>query len=810
MATEERILPINIEDEMKGSYMNYAMSVIVGRALPDVRDGLKPVHRRILYAMQELGTSSTKPHKKSARIVGEVMGKYHPHGDAAIYDTMVRMAQVFSYQYPLVDGQGNFGSVDGDSAAAMRYTEARLSKMAEAILVDITKNTVNFTPNFDDTLKEPEVLPGKLPNLLINGSSGIAVGMATNIPPHNLSEIVDGIVMTIDNPEVSLNELMEVITGPDFPTGAYIVGKIGIQNAYSTGRGSIKLRAKAEIEKPKIGRERIIVTEIPYQVNKAKLVENIADLVHDKKIDTIADLRDESDRSGMRILIELKMGANAEIVLNQLYKHTQMETTFGVINLALVDGQPKELTLTELIRCYIEHRVEVITRRTQFELEKAEKRAHILAGLKIALSNIDEVVKLIRASKTVDEARNMLMEKFPLSKEQSQAILDMKLSSLSSLEREKIEEEYSKLMELITHLNSVLASDEKILGIIKEELIELKEKYGDERRTEIIYDSSDISIEDLIADEPVTITITNSGYIKRMPIDTFKQQKRGGKGIIGAETKAEDFVCDIFVASTHDYILFFTNKGKVHWLKVYGIPSSGRYSKGKAVVNLLNLGPDESVTATIPITGFNEGEYLLFSTKNGIVKKTILSAYSNPRKGGIIAIILGEEDELIGVKLTNGEQEVVLSTKRGKAIRFKEKDVRGTGRAARGVKGISLNIDDEVISMDVVKDKAALWIITGNGFGKRTAISDYPSQRRGGKGVINIKTGGRNGQVVAIREVLEDDEMIITSSNGIVIRVQVKEVRIQGRNTQGVRLMKMSENDKVVSVTRIVNEKEDF
>ena len=808
MAIEERILPINIEDEMKGSYMNYAMSVIVGRALPDVRDGLKPVHRRILYAMQELGTSSTKPHKKSARIVGEVMGKYHPHGDVAIYDTMVRMAQVFSYQYPLVDGQGNFGSVDGDSAAAMRYTEARLSKIAEAILADIAKNTVDFTPNFDDTLKEPEVLPGKIPNLLINGSSGIAVGMATNIPPHNLSEIVDGIIMTIDNPEVSLNELMEVITGPDFPTGAYIVGKTGILNAYSTGRGSIKLRAKAEIEKPKIGRERIIVTEIPYQVNKAKLVENIADLVHDKKIDAIADLRDESDRSGMRILIELKMGANAEIVLNQLYKHTQMETTFGVINLALVDGQPKELTLFELIRCYIEHRKEVITRRTQFELEKAEKRAHILEGLKIALSNIDEVVKLIRASKTVDEARNMLMEKFPLSREQSQAILDMKLSSLSSLEREKIEEEYSKLIELITHLKSILASDEKILGIIKEELIELKEKYGDERRSEIIYDSSDISIEDLIADEPVTITITNSGYIKRMPIDTFKHQKRGGKGIIGAETKAEDFVCDIFVASTHDYILFFTNKGKVHWLKVYGIPSSGRYSKGKAVVNLLNLGADESVTATIPITGFNEGEYLLFSTKNGIVKKTTLPAYSNPRKGGIIAIILDEGDELIGVKLTNGEQEVVLSTKRGKAIRFKEKDVRGTGRSARGVKGISLNVGDEVISMDVVKDDAALWIITENGFGKRTAISDYPSQRRSGKGVINIKTGGRNGQVVAIREVLEGDEMIITSSNGIVIRVQVKEVRIQGRNTQGVRLMKMSENDKVVSVTRIVNEQE--
>ena len=804
MATEEKVLPINIEDEMKGSYMDYAMSVIVGRALPDVRDGLKPVHRRILYAMQELGTSSTKPHKKSARIVGEVMGKYHPHGDAAIYDTMVRMAQVFSYQYPLVDGQGNFGSVDGDSAAAMRYTEARLSKIAEELLLDLAKNTVDFIPNFDDTLKEPKVLPGKLPNLLVNGSSGIAVGMATNIPPHNLSEIVEGIITVIDNPQMSLSELMEVITGPDFPTGAYIVGKAGIQSAYATGRGTIKLRAKAEIEKLKSGKERIIVTEIPYQVNKAKLVEAIANLVRDKKIDTIADLRDESDRSGMRIVIDLKTSANGDIVLNQLYKHTQMETTFGIIFLALSDGQPKELTLIELIHCYIDHRKDVVIRRTQFELEKAEKRAHILEGLKIALANIDEVVKLIRSSKTVDEARNMLMEKFQLSKEQSQAILDMKLSSLSSLEREKIEEEYSKLIETIAHLKDILASEEKILGIIKEELIEIEEKYGGERRTEIIYDSTDISIEDLIADEPVAITMTNDGYIKRMPVDTFKQQRRGGKGIIGTETKEEDFVCNLFVASTHDYVLFFTNKGKVHWLKVYEVPSSGRYSKGKAVVNLLHLEPDENVTATIPITSFDEGHYLIFATKKGTVKKTVLSSYSNPRKGGIIAIVLDEKDELIGVKLTNGNQEVILSSKQGKAIRFKETDVRGMGRAARGVKGISLSRDDEVISMDVVKEGAALLIITENGFGKRTAIDDYPSQRRGGKGVINIKTGKRNGLVVCIKEVLEDDEIIITSSNGIVIREQVKEVRVQGRNTQGVRMMKMNENDKVVSVTRIV------
>ncbi|MDY6964742.1 MAG: DNA gyrase subunit A [Halobacteriota archaeon] len=808
MASEETILPINIEDEMRSSFLDYAMSVIVSRALPDARDGLKPVHRRILYAMHELGLSSNKAHKKSARIVGEVLGKYHPHGDVAVYDSMVRMAQDFSYMYPLVDGQGNFGSVDGDSAAAMRYTEARLSKIAEAMLSDIEKDTVDFAPNFDETLKEPVVLPSKVPNLLINGSSGIAVGMATNIPPHNLGEVVDGIIMAIDNPDVTLDEMMTVVRGPDFPTGAYIVGRAGIRSAYSTGRGIVKLRARASIEKREGGRECIIITEIPYQVNKAKLVEGIAELVREKKIDNIADLRDESDRSGMRIVVELRLGANADVVLNSLYKHTQMENSFGVNTLALVDGQPKELTLRDLIFCYIDHRKEVVTRRTQYELKKAEARAHILEGLKVALSNIDEVVKLIRGSKTTDEARINLIEKFLLSKEQAQAILDMKLSTLAALEREKIDEEHSRLIERIIWLKNVLASEGKLLGIIKEELMEIKEKFSDERRTVIIDDTGALSTEDLIADEPMAITITNDGYVKRLHIDTFKQQRRGGRGIIGAETKEEDFITDLFIASTHNYMLFFTNKGKVYWLKVYDIPSGGRYSKGKAIVNLLSLGEGESVTTAIPISKFDDDHYLVFATKRGISKKTALSAYSNPRAGGIIALVLVEGDELVDVKLTDGEQEIILSTKHGKAIRFKEGDVRYMGRAARGVKGISLRKDDEVIGMDIVMEGAVLLTITENGYGKRTPISQYRTQRRGGQGIINIKTSLRNGLVVGIKEVSEEDELMVTSSEGIVIREPVKEIRLQGRNTQGVRLMRLKENDKVVSVARIVKQEE--
>ncbi|MDY6930684.1 MAG: DNA gyrase subunit A [Halobacteriota archaeon] len=803
MASEETDIPINIEDEMRSSFLDYAMSVIVSRALPDARDGLKPVHRRILYAMQELGLASNKAHKKSARIVGEVLGKYHPHGDAAVYDTMVRMAQEFSYRYPLVDGQGNFGSVDGDSAAAMRYTEARLSKIAEEMLSDIDKDTVDFIANFDETLKEPVVLPSKVPSLLINGSSGIAVGMATNIPPHNLNEVVDGVIMAIENPDVSLEELMTAMKGPDFPTGGYIIGDEGIKSAYSTGRGIIKIRAKTEIEEIRGGREAIIVTELPYQVNKAKLVENIAELVRDKKIENISDLRDESDRNGMRIVIELRSGAISDVVLNKLYKHTQMVNNFGIILIALVDGQPKELKLRELIQNYIDHRVDVITRRTQFELKKAEARAHILEGLKVALDNIDEVVKLIRGSKNTDEARQLLMERFLLSKEQSQAILDMKLSALSSLEREKIESEHAKLIERILWLKNVLSSEKRILELIKEELIELKGKFGDGRRTKIIADTGSISMEDMIADEQVALMITNDGYVKRMLIDTFKSQRRGGKGIIGAETKDEDFITDLFIASTHDYMLFFSNKGKVYWLKAYEIPESGRYSKGKAIVNLLRLEEGENVTTAIPIKKFNEEDYLVFSTKYGIIKKTVLSAYANPRIGGIIALVLGDGDELIDVKLTNGTEEIILSSKRGKAIRFNESDVRDMGRAARGVKGITLDKKDEVIGMDIVKEGANLLMITENGYGKRTPIDQYRTQNRGGKGIINIVTNDRNGRVADIKEVFEEDEVIFTSTEGIVIRVPVKQIRLQGRNTQGVRLMRLTEEDKVVSITRI-------
>ncbi|MDY6865163.1 MAG: DNA gyrase subunit A [Halobacteriota archaeon] len=803
MASEETDIPINIENEMRSSFLDYAMSVIVSRALPDARDGLKPVHRRILYAMHELGLASNKAHKKSARIVGEVLGKYHPHGDVAVYDTMVRMAQEFSYRYPLVDGQGNFGSVDGDSAAAMRYTEARLSKVAEEMLADIVKDTVDFTANFDETLKEPMVLPSKVPSLLVNGSSGIAVGMATNIPPHNLNEVVDGVIMSIDNSNVSLDELMTAMKGPDFPTGGYIIGDEGIKSAYSTGRGIIKIRAKTEIEEIRGGREAIIVTELPYQVNKAKLVENIAELVRDKKIENISDLRDESDRNGMRIVIELRSGAISDVVLNKLYKHTQMENNFGIILIALVDGQPKELTLRELIQNYIDHRVDVITRRTQFELKKAEARAHILEGLKVALDNIDEVVKLIRGSKNTDEARQLLMERFLLTKEQSQAILDMKLSALSSLEREKIESEHAKLIERILWLKNVLSSEKRILELIKEELIELKGKFGDGRRTKIIADTGNISMEDMIADEQVALMITNDGYVKRMLIDTFKSQRRGGKGIIGAETKDEDFITDLFIASTHDYMLFFTNKGKVYWLKVYEIPESGRYTKGKAIVNLLRLEEGENVTTAIPIKKFNDEDYLVFSTKCGIIKKTSLSAYANPRVGGIIALVLVEGDELINVKLTNGTEEIILSSKRGKAIRFNEADVRDMGRAARGVKGISLAKNDQVIGMDIVKEGANLLTITENGYGKRTPIDQYRTQNRGGKGIINIVTNDRNGRVADIKEVFEEDEVIFTSTEGIVIRVPVGQIRLQGRNTQGVRLMRLAEEDKVVSITRI-------
>ena len=790
-----------IEEEMKRSYIDYAMSVIVGRALPDVRDGLKPVHRRILYAMYELGLFHNKPYKKSARIVGEVLGKYHPHGDAAVYDALVRMVQDFSLRYPLIDGQGNFGSIDGDAPAAMRYTEARLAEIAEEMLADIEKDTVDFVPNFDDSLKEPSVLPAKLPNLLVNGSSGIAVGMATNIPPHNLCEVCDAIALLIDNPDASLEELMEVIKGPDFPTGAYILGREGIIRAYTTGRGTIRLRGRTHIEEGK-RRKRIIITEIPYMVNKAKLIESIADLVRNKKIEGITDIRDESDREGMRVVIELRQNASPEVILNQLYKNTQLETTFGIINLVLVDGEPRVLNLRDTILEFIRHRKEVVTRRTRFELARAEKRAHILEGLRIALKNIDAIIKLIRGSPSAAEAKEALMKKFSLTETQAQAILDMRLQKLAKLEREKIEEEYRRLLREIEHLRSLLASEKKILQVVKKETLELKRKYGDERRTEIVAEAGEISIEDLIAREEMVVTITQGGYIKRLPVSTYRQQRRGGRGIVGVEAK-EDQVKDIYVASTHDYMLFFSNTGKVYWRKVYEIPTAGRYSRGKAMVNLIEEAANERITATLAVNDFSEERYVFFATKLGKVKKTPLSAFGKPRRGGILAISLAEGDELVEVELTDGRQEILLATRYGKAIRFSEEDVRPMGRTAMGVTGITLRRKDEVVGVEVVKPGTTILAVTENGYGKRTPIEEYPLQRRGGKGVINIIPSVRNGLVVGVLSVVDSDEVVLTSAKGVVIRLKAKEISVMGRNTQGVRLMKLEEGDRVVALAKV-------
>jgi len=801
----ENIIPINIEDEMKTSYIDYSMSVIVGRALPDVRDGLKPVHRRILYGMQDQGMTHDKPYKKSARIVGDVMGKYHPHGDAAIYDTMVRLAQDFNMRYTLADGQGNFGSIDGDAAAAMRYTEVRMDRIAEEMLADIDKDTVDFVPNYDGSLKEPTVLPAKFPNLLINGSTGIAVGMATNMPPHNISEIIDAVTMTIDNPEVELQELMGVVKGPDFPTGAYIFGSAGFHNAYKTGRGIVKMRAKTSVEEHK-NKESIIIDEMPYQVNKAKLIENIAALVREKKISGISDLRDESDKDGIRVVMELTRGTNADVVLNQLYKHTQMESTFGIINLALVDGQPEVLTLKQLIQYFIDHRVEVITRRSQFELEKAKKRAHILEGLQIALDNIDQIISLIRASKTVEEARNGLMANFELSEEQAKAILDMRLQKLTGLEREKIDNEHKELMETIKWLLELLADRNKILNIIKEELASIRDRYGDARRTQIIEGGVDLEDEDLIPDEDVVVTISNSGYIKRMPVDTYRQQRRGGKGVIGMDTKEADFVEDLFLASTHDYILFFTDRGRVYWKKVYEIPDASRQSRGKAIVNLIEVDSGERITAQIPVKTFESGQYIIKATRFGVVKKTKLSAFKNPRRGGIIAITLDEGDELEIVKLTDGTRDIIIGSRHGKAIRFSETDVRPTGRGGRGVRGIKLVGDDYVVGMDIVSDDATLLTITENGFGKRTRFEEYRKLNRAGQGVITIISSIRNGLIVDVKAIKESDELMITTSNGIIIRVPVSDIRVQGRNTQGVRIMNVKPGDKVMAVARVVGE----
>ncbi|MFA4934798.1 MAG: DNA gyrase subunit A [Candidatus Methanoperedens sp.] len=803
----EKITPVNIEDEMKRSYIDYAMSVIVGRALPDVRDGLKPVHRRILYAMNEQGMTHDKPYKKSARIVGDVLGKYHPHGDIAVYDSLVRMVQEFSLRYPLIDGQGNFGSIDGDSAAAMRYTEVRLGKIADEILGDIDKETVDFVPNYDDSLKEPSVLPCKLPNLLINGSTGIAVGMATNMPPHNLGEVIDGIVMVIDNPAVEWNELMTAVKGPDFPTAGFIYGRQGIRDAYSTGRGSVKMRARAIIEEVK-NKETIIVNELPYQVNKAKLIEDIAGLVRDKKIAGITDLRDESDKDGIRIVMEISRQAQANIILNQLYSHTQLETTFGVINLALVDGRPLVLPLKEIIVQYISHRKNVIIRRSQFELKKAQQRAHILEGLIIALDNIDEVIKLIRASQTPDEARDGLVAKFGLSIEQAKAILDMRLQRLTGLEREKIDAEYAELLKMIAWLKELLASELKILAIIKEELADIKTRFSNKRRTEIIESTGDLLTEDLIPKEDDVITITNSGYIKRIAVDAYKQQRRGGKGVMGMETKEEDFVSDLFIGNTHDYLLFFTDKGKVYWLKVYGIPEAGRQARGTAIVNLLALEQGEKINAYIPISKFDENHFLLMVTKKGTAKKTQLTDFSNPRKNGIIAISLDEGDKLVSVKLTDGTKEMIIGTKHGKAIRFEENDVRDMGRSAYGVRGVRLVGEDEVVSMAVVEESTTLLTVTENGFGKRTEFAEYRTSNRGGQGVITIDVNVRNGNVVDIRSVREDDEIMVTTSNGIIIRVPASGIRVQGRNTQGVKIMNVGEKDRVVGVATLAKEEE--
>ena len=798
----KKILNVEIEKEMKKSYIDYAMSVIVSRALPDVRDGLKPVHRRILYSMDGLGLTPDKPFRKSAYIVGEVMGKYHPHGDASIYDALVRMAQDFSLRYMLVNGHGNFGSVDGDSPAAMRYTEAKMPKLAVEMLADIDKNTVDFMPNYDEKLQEPTVLPAKIPNLLVNGSSGIAVGMATNVPPHNLCEVANAIVRLIDEDNVTDEELMAEIKGPDFPTGAIIVGRDGIRSAYTTGRGKITVRAKTEIEEHGNGRYRIIVTELPYQVNKARLIENIADLVKDKRLDGISDLRDESDREGMRIVIELKRDANPQIVLNQLFKNTQMQDTFGAIMLALVDNKPKILTLRQMLECYIEHRKNVIVRRTQFDLDKALARAHILEGLKIALDFIDEVIAIIRAA--YDDAAERLMKRFNLSEIQANAILEMRLKTLSGLQREKIEEEYNELMKQIERYRAILASEKLVCDIVKDELIEVKNKYGDERRTQIIAAEGEIETEDLIKEETTVVALTHFGYIKRMPVDTYRAQRRGGKGITGIQTREEDFVEQLFITSTHNTIMFFTNKGKMYRMKGYEVPEAGRTAKGTAIVNLLQLDGDEKITAVIPVEAFVDGQYLLMATRNGIIKKTKLMEYNTARKTGLQAITLKEDDELIDVRLTDGERNVVMVTHEGMSITFAESDVKPVGRVSQGVIGIRLDPDDYVVGMEPIYDeKAYLLTITENGFGKRTELSEYRVQTRAGKGVITYKITPKTGKVVGIKVVKDEDDVMLITDKGIIIRLEVPNISVLGRSTQGVTLMKTNDGGKVVSIAKI-------
>ncbi len=805
----EKIVPITLEEEMKSSYIDYAMSVIVARALPDVRDGLKPVHRRVLYGMHDLGMSHNKPYKKSARIVGEVLGKYHPHGDTAVYDSMVRMVQDFSLRYPLVDGQGNFGSVDGDSPAAMRYTEARLARISEEMLRDLDKNTVDFIPNFDDSLQEPTVMPSYLPNLLINGSSGIAVGMATNIPPHNLGEVVDGLINLIKNPAITIEKLMKNIIAPDFPTAGIIYGYAGVKEAFLTGRGRIIVRAKANIETQKNGREHIIITELPYQVNKANLIEKIADLVRAGKINDISNIRDESDRDGLRVVIELKKDAQPPIVLNQLFVHTQMQTTFGVIMLALVKGVPKVLNLKEMLEHFLEHRMDVLIRRTKFELDAAEKRAHILEGYIIALDNIDAVIQTIKKSKDVETARQNLMKKFKLSEIQAKAILDMRLQRLTGLERQKIEDEYKETIKLIEKLKGILKSEEQRKIIITTELLELRKKYADDRRTEIVYDYEDFSLEDIIAEEDVVVTISHSGFIKRFPVSGYRKQGRGGKGVTGAGTKEDDFIEHMFIASTHQYILFFTDKGRVYWLKVHEIPEGGRAARGRSILNILQKEKEESITAFVAVKEFSDDHFLIMATEQGTVKKTVLSAYGNVRKGGINAINLKKNDRLIEVKMTDGTNDIMIGTRNGFAVRFHEKDARDMGRTATGVRGVRLGKGDKAVGLLVIRRQGmSVLVVTEKGYGKRSDVNDYRITHRGGKGVITVKTSDKIGKMIALMEVNDNDELVIISTKGMVIRQSMKDIRVMGRATQGVRVIRLKDGDSIADIAKVVPEEE--